>query len=200
MDIHVCQTFSAELGRAVGDELRAFALDVAMFAPGVSGVCAVTRTRGFRATQRSEPRLTYAEYVRRNGGTHDRGLLFHVGNGARVVRPVFDWRPADVENDGCGCLIEYPLEDIRARRWAEAADGVAALARDDDADDEEEKKTRAAREDDARVTSEGSSREEVRESDREHLSEVVVTLAETCLLYTSPSPRDATLSRMPSSA
>ena len=25
-------------------------------------------------------------------------------------------------------------------------------------------------------------------------------LAETCLLYTSPSPRDATLSRMPSSA
>ena len=92
---------------------------------------------------------------------------------------MFDWRPADVENDGCGCLIEYPLEDIRARRWAEAADGVAALARDDDADDDEEKKTRAAREDDARVTSEGSSREEVRESDREHLSEVVVTLAET---------------------
>ena len=26
------------------------------------------------------------------------------------------------------------------------------------------------------------------------------TAAETCLLYTSPSPRDATLSRMPSSA
>ena len=26
------------------------------------------------------------------------------------------------------------------------------------------------------------------------------TLAEACLLYTSPSPRDATLSRMPSSA
>ena len=26
------------------------------------------------------------------------------------------------------------------------------------------------------------------------------TLIETCLLYTSPSPRDATLSRMPSSA
>ena len=27
-----------------------------------------------------------------------------------------------------------------------------------------------------------------------------VTMADTCLLYTSPSPRDATLSRMPSSA
>ena len=29
---------------------------------------------------------------------------------------------------------------------------------------------------------------------------LVGTLANTCLLYTSPSPRDATLSRMPSSA
>ena len=29
---------------------------------------------------------------------------------------------------------------------------------------------------------------------------VLVLLADTCLLYTSPSPRDATLSRMPSSA
>ena len=28
----------------------------------------------------------------------------------------------------------------------------------------------------------------------------VTQLADTCLLYTSPSPRDATLSRMPSSA
>ena len=29
---------------------------------------------------------------------------------------------------------------------------------------------------------------------------LIAALAETCLLYTSPSPRDATLSRMPSSA
>ena len=42
--------------------------------------------------------------------------------------------------------------------------------------------------------------------DRETLFEVVKKTAEncfiplTCLLYTSPSPRDATLSRMPSSA
>ena len=28
----------------------------------------------------------------------------------------------------------------------------------------------------------------------------LVTILEACLLYTSPSPRDATLSRMPSSA
>ena len=30
--------------------------------------------------------------------------------------------------------------------------------------------------------------------------DIVAVLADTCLLYTSPSPRDATLSRMPSSA
>ena len=29
---------------------------------------------------------------------------------------------------------------------------------------------------------------------------IIVTMIITCLLYTSPSPRDATLSRMPSSA
>jgi len=32
------------------------------------------------------------------------------------------------------------------------------------------------------------------------LSTTVMGTLETCLLYTSPSPRDATLSRMPSSA
>lgn len=52
MDIHVCQEFSARLGRAVGNELREFVLNVALHIPGVVGVCAVTRTRGFRAKQR----------------------------------------------------------------------------------------------------------------------------------------------------
>jgi hypothetical protein len=44
----VCQEFSARLGRAVGNELREFVLNVALHIPGVVGVCAVTRTRGFR--------------------------------------------------------------------------------------------------------------------------------------------------------
>ena len=33
-----------------------------------------------------------------------------------------------------------------------------------------------------------------------HLNEIKFTDARTCLLYTSPSPRDGLLSRMPSSA
>ena len=35
---------------------------------------------------------------------------------------------------------------------------------------------------------------------KEFGAEISKTLGEVCLLYTSPSPRDATLSRMPSSA
>ena len=34
----------------------------------------------------------------------------------------------------------------------------------------------------------------------EKLDNLIIALEEICLLYTSPSPRDATLSRMPSSA
>ena len=36
--------------------------------------------------------------------------------------------------------------------------------------------------------------------DPETKKEIVLDIAETCLLYTSPSPRDRTRSRMPSSA
>ena len=37
-------------------------------------------------------------------------------------------------------------------------------------------------------------------AEAENISYTLRTLRTTCLLYTSPSPRDATLSRMPSSA
>ena len=37
-------------------------------------------------------------------------------------------------------------------------------------------------------------------SGRESARELYTAMKKTCLLYTSPSPRDATLSRMPSSA
>ena len=36
--------------------------------------------------------------------------------------------------------------------------------------------------------------------DSEYFSDAKVTMAQSCLLYTSPSPRDAVGSRMPSSA
>ena len=40
----------------------------------------------------------------------------------------------------------------------------------------------------------------LRALDTKHWDEMAATLTEDCLLYTSPSPRDGLLSRMPSSA
>ena len=125
MDIHVCQAFSRSLGRAVGNELREFVLNCALVDPNTEGVCAVTRTRGFRRTQ-TRTNETYESYVTRGDGSHDRGLLFHVGGGARVVRAVQNWRPADIENDGKGTLIEYPLREIRRARWDAAFEGATS--------------------------------------------------------------------------
>ena len=128
LDIHVDQTFSRSLGRAVGNELRAFVLNVSMVTPGVAGVCAVTRTRGYRrARAKAALRLAYEDYVLSAAAARrDRGLFFHVGGGATVVKPVLGWRPADVENDGKGTLIEYPLRSIAADRWLAARRGVGA--------------------------------------------------------------------------
>jgi hypothetical protein len=126
LDIHVDQSFSRSLGRAVGNELRAFVLNVSMVTPGVEGVCAVTRTRGFRKASAKTNELTYEAYVTSaSASRRDRGLFFHVGGGAVVVKPVRDWRPADIENDGKGTLIEYPLKTLLEHRWESARRGVS---------------------------------------------------------------------------
>jgi hypothetical protein len=54
-------------------------------------------------------------------------LFFHVGGGAVVVKPVRDWRPADIENDGKGTLIEYPLKTLLEQRWESARRGVSIV-------------------------------------------------------------------------
>ena len=47
---------------------------------------------------------------------------------------------------------------------------------------------------------EGSLKRNDMQAQMEIMGHEVTLLSESCLLYTSPSPRDATLSRMPSSA
>ena len=59
--------------------------------------------------------------------------------------------------------------------------------------------------DEVTATAQGSPRsldEQIATAQRQHPDGTVVRVepSEDCLLYTSPSPRDATLSRMPSSA
>ena len=158
LDIHVDQTFSRSLGRAVGNELRAFVLNVSMVTPGVAGVCAVTRTRGYREASAKSAGLTYEDYVESAAAARrDRGLFFHVGGGATVVKPVLHWRPADVENDGKGTLIEYPLRSIAAERWLAARRAVGS--RDADASRDSRVTMREANRHDApRATGDAAAR------------------------------------------
>jgi hypothetical protein len=51
--------------------------------------------------------VAYDDYVMQHQGRHDRGLLFHTGGGAHVVRPVQAWRAADHENDGEGRRVVH---------------------------------------------------------------------------------------------
>ena len=51
-----------------------------------------------------------------------------------------------------------------------------------------------------KVRASGPQREEIKRLTDIFRSKIIDTTDSTCLLYTSPSPRDATLSRMPSSA
>ena len=102
----------------VAAELREFVLNVALTMPGVRGVCAVTRTRGYRNKEKVTG-VKYEDYVMQSEGKHDRGLLFHTGGGARVLKPVHNWRPADHENDGKGTLILY-LPKLSMARIASA--------------------------------------------------------------------------------
>ena len=135
LDIHVSQKFSQSLGRAVGNELRAFVLNVSMWMSGVEGVCAVTRTRGYQK-RFAKTNETYDQYVQSDfSSKRDRGLFFHTGGGAVVVAPVHNWRPHDTENDGKGTLIEYPLVEIQRERWDEARRNI--FIRDEDENEKE---------------------------------------------------------------
>ncbi|OUS45444.1 yersiniabactin polyketide/non-rib [Ostreococcus tauri] len=111
LDVFVDQRYGALCASAaisVGQELRNHVLSFAEHS-GVQQACAVTRTRGYRATQQTSPSLTYDEYV--HGDVLDRGVFFHTSVGAEVLRVVRPWRSRDYENDGNGVLIRYDVRE-----------------------------------------------------------------------------------------
>jgi hypothetical protein len=140
LDVFADQRFSLENGGDVGMQLRDFVLHFAERIPIVKKVCAVTRTRGFReAQQRATKKIeesktrgisehlkasslsipTYKEHVlSEEGGKNDRGLLLHVGAGAKILKVQYDWRPQDFENDKNGVLIEYEVEKLSWKRYS----------------------------------------------------------------------------------
>ena len=90
----------------LGGFLRRFVKAATLANPQVESIVAVTRGREW-ATQKHN--LSYAQYVEEvaAGRLQDKGLHFHLGDGAEVLKPMARWRPADKANDGYGVLIEY---------------------------------------------------------------------------------------------
>jgi len=126
LDVFVDQAYGAACAAAasqsgaspavsVGQELRNHVLYFAEHS-NARWACAVTRTRGFRETQRksSSKDLSYEAYVR--GKTLDRGVFFHTSAGAEIVKIVSPWRVKDDENDGNGVLVRYDVEEYAFSR------------------------------------------------------------------------------------
>ena len=117
---------------------------------------------------------------------------------------------ADVDKDGSG-VIDYPeFLDMMTQKMAERDPREEMLKAFRLFDDDETGKIsfrnlkRVAKELGENMTDDEIT-EMIEEADRDGDGEIseeefMRIMRKTCLLYTSPSPRDATLSRMPSSA
>eukprot|EP00927_Polykrikos_kofoidii_P053926 TRINITY_DN48442_c0_g1_i1.p1 TRINITY_DN48442_c0_g1~~TRINITY_DN48442_c0_g1_i1.p1 ORF type:complete len:1000 (-),score=145.76 TRINITY_DN48442_c0_g1_i1:338-3292(-) len=107
----------------VGSELRTFALHLARMDTSVERVVAVTRCAGFRDAVACQD-MPYSGVARLQayvdahvgGRVRDPVIGFHTGHGARVRRVVPGYRPKDVDNHGCGVLIEYDLGRSRNKQ------------------------------------------------------------------------------------
>lgn len=90
----------------LGGFLRRFVKAVTLANPQVESIVAVTRGREWTSQKHYLP---YAQYVEEVAARRlqDKGLHFHLGDGAEVLKPMEGWRPADTANNGYGVLIEY---------------------------------------------------------------------------------------------
>ncbi|NOZ22794.1 MAG: GNAT family N-acetyltransferase [Planctomycetes bacterium] len=91
---------------SIGRRLVNAELDLARRLPGVASVLGYTRIPRYRR----KSHLSVEEYLtlkRPDGRYFDSVLDFHVGNGARVIKPVPGARPRDEKSLGYGVLISY---------------------------------------------------------------------------------------------
>lgn len=99
--------------RGWGYELLEFALEYFSLHPEIKHVYAVTRCRDFLKSGLN----TMQEYMKArfiDGKVDDPTLQFHQSHGAKVLGLVKNYRPDDLENQGCGVLIKY---NIKERVW-----------------------------------------------------------------------------------
>ncbi|KAL3918173.1 MAG: hypothetical protein SGPRY_006115, partial [Prymnesium sp.] len=104
------QIHSSLSSRGLGDLLVNYALTVARASAGVHRVIAVTRCRMWADIRRQTPELSLRDHI---DSKADPGIVFHTARGAEVTDFIPGWRPEDVDNDGCGILVEYDLPNFR---------------------------------------------------------------------------------------
>lgn len=96
--------------QGLGDQLIRFFLSYLKVVGNVDRVVGITRCQNYTP----DPNCSYPDYVSNVNNQDlpiDPILYFHVSRGARILEIVRDYRPDDVSNEGCGVLIEYPLND-----------------------------------------------------------------------------------------
>eukprot|EP00397_Hematodinium_sp_SG-2012_P006588 GEMP01006622.1.p1 GENE.GEMP01006622.1~~GEMP01006622.1.p1 ORF type:complete len:411 (+),score=44.22 GEMP01006622.1:335-1567(+) len=101
INIHPC------LDLGCGSLLRTFALCMAALTPCINSVVAISRCRNYL-----NERTAFAgfdDYVRACaiGDKNDPGVGFHLSGGAKITKVIKNFRPEDIENDGCGVLVTY---------------------------------------------------------------------------------------------
>jgi acyl transferase domain-containing protein/NADPH:quinone reductase-like Zn-dependent oxidoreductase/acyl carrier protein/NADP-dependent 3-hydroxy acid dehydrogenase YdfG/ribosomal protein S18 acetylase RimI-like enzyme len=105
----------------LGDQVLDFLLYVSSLNGNCETVLGISRCKQF-AEQKN---LTMDQYLQkcRDSGQWDTVLNFHVHHGAEVVKPIKNYWPDDVENQGFGILVRYPMGDAEAKKDAIAESG-----------------------------------------------------------------------------
>ncbi|NEP48073.1 MAG: GNAT family N-acetyltransferase, partial [Moorea sp. SIO3C2] len=94
--------------QGLGDRLLEFMLQYCAQISGVEKVVAVTLCRNYS----DYSPMPMAEYIHKkndSGLLVDQILRFHQIHGAKIQKVLPGYRPKDIENQGCGVLIEYDI-------------------------------------------------------------------------------------------
>jgi len=110
----------------LGDQILDFLLYVCGLDGNCEAVVGISRCKQF-AEQGS---LTMPQYLQkcRDSGQWDTVLHFHVHHGAEVVKPIADYWPDDVENQGYGILVRYSMAEAERHCQDSIAAGSVADA------------------------------------------------------------------------
>ena len=99
----------------LGDQLLEFMLQYCAVKGGIEQIAGVTRCKNY-GQQTNLPMETYIRQRNESGRYHDPILRFHHSHGAEIKGIVYGYRPADVDNQGNGVLIEYDIHHRRVAR------------------------------------------------------------------------------------